>query len=324
VTTEIEHVFVDVGGLNMHAAVAGPVDGRAVLLCHGFPESWYSWRHQLRALGEAGYRVIAPDQRGYGRSDAPPDVESYTQLHLVGDLVGLLNALDIPSATVVGHDWGAPVAWNAALLRPDVFPAVVGISVPFGPRRPGGVRPTEMMRAGLGEAFFYVLHFQDVGVAEAELDGDIKGTLRRVLYSISGDIPPEDFRFFDPNARCINDLLREPASLPDWLTEEDLDVFAAEFERKGTFRHGINWYRNIDRSWELLAAFANKKILQPALFIGAERDAIFGLTLAGVAATKEWVPQLREPIWVPDCGHWIQQEEPEIVNAALLQFLATT
>jgi pimeloyl-ACP methyl ester carboxylesterase len=323
-TVDVEHLFVEAGEIRMHAAVAGPADGRAVLLCHGFPESWYSWRHQLSALAEAGYRVIAPDQRGYGRTDAPPDVGSYSQVHLVGDLVGLLNALGIGSATVVGHDWGAPVAWHAALLRPDVFPAVVGISVPFGPRLPGGVRPTEMLRSGLGEAFFYVLYFQDVGAAEAELDGDIRGTLRRILYSISGDIPPQDFRFFDPNARCFNDLLREPAALPAWLSEEDLDVFVGEFERKGTFRHGLNWYRNIDQSWELLAPFVNARVLQPALFIGAERDAIFGLTREGVAATREWVPQLREPVWVPDCGHWIQQEKPEIVNAALLDFLATT
>jgi pimeloyl-ACP methyl ester carboxylesterase len=322
-TVDVEHVFVDAGEIRMHAAVSGPADGPAVLLCHGFPESWYSWRHQLRALAEAGYRVIAPDQRGYGRTDAPPEVSSYSQVHLVGDLVGLLNALDIRSATVVGHDWGAPVAWHAALFRPDVFPAVVGISVPFGPRLPGGARPTEMLRSALGDAFFYVLYFQDAGVAEGELDADIRGTLRRILYSISGDIPPQDFRFFDPGARCFNDLLREPAALPDWLSEEDLDIFVGEFERRGTFRHGLNWYRNIDQSWELLAPFVNAKVLQPALFIGAERDAIFGLTPEGVAATREWVPQLREPVWVPDCGHWIQQEEPEIVNAALLEFLAT-
>ncbi len=323
-TVDVEHVFVDAGEIRMHAAVAGPADGRAVLLCHGFPESWYSWRHQLRALAEAGYRVIAPDQRGYGQTDAPPEVRSYSQLHLVGDLVGLLNGLGIGEATVVGHDWGAPVAWHAALLRPDVFPAVVGISVPFGPRLPGNVRPTEAMRSALGDAFLYFLYFQEVGVAEAELDGDIRGTLRRILYSISGDIPLEDFRFFDPAARCFNDLLREPDSLPEWLSEEDLDVFVAEFERKGTFRHGLNWYRNIDQSWELLAPFVNAKVLQPALFIGAERDAIFGLKPESVAATRQWVPQLREPIWVPDCGHWVQQEEPETVNAALLDFLATT
>ena len=319
----IEHVFVDVGALRMHAAVAGPADGPAVLLCHGFPESWYSWRHQLEALADAGYRVIAPDQRGYGQTDAPAEVEAYTQLHLVGDVVGLLETLGIESATVVGHDWGGPVAWNAALLRPDVFHAVVGLSVPFGPRVPGATRPTEMMRSALGDGFLYILYFQDVGVAEAELDSDIRGTIRRILYSLSGDIPPSEFRFFDPSARSFKDLMREPETLPDWLTDEDLDVFTAEFERKGTFRHGLNWYRTIDRSWELLAPFANAKVHQPALFIGAERDAIFGQTRESVAATKEWVPQLREPVWVPDCGHWIQQEEPEIVNRALLDFLAS-
>lgn len=319
----IEHVFEDVGGLRMHAAVAGPADGPAVLLCHGFPESWYSWRHQLHALADAGYHVIAPDQRGYGQTDAPVDVEAYAQLHLVGDLVGLLHARGIESATVVGHDWGGPVAWNAALLRPDVFHAVVGLSVPFGPRVPGAERPTEMMRSAMGDGFLYILYFQEVGVAEAELDSDIRGTIRRILYSLSGDIPPSEFRFFDPAARCFNDLMREPEALPDWLTDEDLDVFTAEFERKGTFRHGLNWYRNIDRSWELLATFTNVGVQQPALFIGAERDAIFGQTHESVAATKEWVPQLREPVWVPDCGHWIQQEEPEIVNRALLDFLAS-
>ena len=261
---EFEHLNVDVGGLTMHAAASGPADGRTVLLCHGFPESWYSWRYQLRALGEAGYRVIAPDQRGYGRTDAPEDVADYSQLNLVGDLVGLLDALGIGSATVVGHDWGAPVAWNAAMLRPDLFPAVVGISVPFGPR------------------------------------------------------------FFDPRATCLNDLLREPDQLPDWLAEEDLDVFTAEFERKGTFRYALNWYRNIDRSWAQMAPFRNRGIDQPALFIGAERDAIFGLTPEHVLATRQWIPRLAEPIWVPDCGHWVQQEEPEVVNAALLDFLDST
>jgi pimeloyl-ACP methyl ester carboxylesterase len=318
----VDHVFVDVGGLRMHAAVAGPEDGPAVLLCHGFPESWYSWRHQLQALGDAGYRVIAPDQRGYGQTDAPDAVEAYTQLHLVGDLVGLLGELGIESATVVGHDWGGPVAWHAALLRPDLFPAVVGVSVPFGPRVRGGTPPTQLMRAAVGpDAFVYVLYFQEVGVAEAELDPDIRGTLRRLLYSISGDIPPADFRFFDTSARCFDDVLREPDELPDWLSEHDLDVFTAEFERKGTFRHGINWYRNIDRSWELLAPYAGKTLDQPALFIGAERDAILGQTRESVAATKQWVRNLREPVWIEDCGHWIQQEEPEQFNEALLGFL---
>ena len=317
---EVTHRLVHANGLRLHIAEAGPQDGPCVIMLHGFPESWYSWRHQLHALGDAGYRVIAPDQRGYGQTDAPADVESYTQIHLVGDLVALLDALDIARATVVGHDWGGPVAWNAAMIRPDVFPAVAALSVPFGPRVPGNMRPTEMMAAALGDSFLYIRYFQEVGVAEAELDADIRGTLRRILYSISGDIPPDDFRFFDPNARCFADLMRDPETLPDWLTDEDLDVYTAEFERKGTFRHGLNWYRNIDLSWELLAPFANAKVLQPALFIGADRDAIFGQTRESVEATREWVPNLRT-VWVENCGHWIQQEEPAIVNDALLEFL---
>jgi pimeloyl-ACP methyl ester carboxylesterase len=319
---EISHLMVDTGGLRMHVATAGPADGPVVVLCHGFPESWYSWRHQLDALGDAGYRVLAPDQRGYGRTDAPPEVGQYTQLHLVGDLVGLLDALGVGVATVVGHDWGAPVAWNAALLRPDRFTAVAGLSVPFSPPARGGTVPTEALRRAVGDGFLYILYFQDEGVAEAELDADIRGTLRRVLYSLSGDIPPADARFFDLAARRFDDLLREPPQLPDWLSEDDLDVFTEEFERVGTFRHGLNWYRCIDRNAELMAPFAGLRLEQPALFIGAERDVIFGQTRDSVLATRQWVPRLREPVWVADCGHWIQQEEPEQVNAALLGFLA--
>jgi pimeloyl-ACP methyl ester carboxylesterase len=318
---DISHRVVETSALRMHVATSGPEDAPAVLLCHGFPECWYSWRHQLAALGDAGYRVLAPDQRGYGGTDAPRAVDAYTQLHLVGDLVGLLDALDVPTATVIGHDWGAPVAWNAALLRPDRFPAVVGLSVPCGqPGAPGG---TEGLRRAVGDGFLYILYFQDEGVAEAELDVDIRGTLRRTLYSLSGDIPADEARFFDPAARCFNDLLREPDALPEWLTEEDLDTFTQEFERVGTFRHGVNWYRCIDRNAALMAPFAGLQLRQPALFIGASRDVIFGQTRESVLATRRWVPNLREPIWIDDCGHWIQQEEPAQVNEALLGFLGT-
>jgi pimeloyl-ACP methyl ester carboxylesterase len=310
--------FVETNGIRMHVAEAG--QGPLVLLCHGFPESWYSWRHQIQFLAEAGYRVVAPDQRGYGQTDAPPDVRAYTLLHLVGDLVGLLDALGERTTVVVGHDWGAPVAWHAALLRPDRFRAVVGMSVP-GAIHHNPVRPTDQLRAMVGRGFLYILYFQDEGVAEAELDRDIRGTLRRFLYSISGDIPRGEFRFFNWEASCLNDCLREPSSLPDWLSEADLDVFTAEFERKGTFRHAINWYRCIDLNAELLAPFAGLRVGQPALFIGAAHDAILGQTREGVTATKAWVPNLREPVWIENCGHWLQQEEPDQVNAALLRFL---
>jgi pimeloyl-ACP methyl ester carboxylesterase len=318
---DISHLTVDTGVLRMHVAASGPDDGPTVLLCHGFPECWYSWRHQLAALGNAGYHVLAPDQRGYGRTDAPPAVDAYTQLHLMGDLVGLLDALGIATATVVGHDWGAPVAWNAALLRPDRFPAVAGLSVPCGqPGAPGG---TAGLRRALGDAFLYVLYFQDEGVAEAELDADVRGTLRRTLYSLSGDIPLDARRFFDPRARCFNDLVTEPDALPEWLTEDDLDIFTQEFERVGTFRHGLNWYRCIDRNAQLMAPFAGAKLAQPALFVGADRDVIFGQTRESVLATRQWVPGLRDPVWIEDCGHWIQQEEPVQLNDALLAFLST-
>lgn len=318
--TQIRHQFVETNGLRMHVADAGPVDGPAVVLCHGFPESWYSWRHQLAALGAAGYHAIAPDQRGYGQTDAPPAVRDYTQLHLVGDLVGLVHALGHERAVVVGHDWGGPVAWNAALLRPDIFHAVVGVSIHWSGTR-GDRRPTDAMRAAAAGAFVYVLYFQDEGVAERELDADIRATMRRVLYSLSGDNPGNVERFFNPKAKGWFDCLREPDALPDWLSQQDLDVFVAEFERKGTFRYGLNWYRTIDLSWELLAPFAGRRIEQPALFVGAERDVILGQTRDAVLATRAMVPHLREPIWIADCGHWIQQEEPEQFNAAVLGFL---
>ena len=319
--TDISHRMVDTRTLRMHVAISGPDDGPVVLLCHGFPEGWYSWRHQLAALGDAGFRVLAPDQRGYGGTDAPSGVDAYTLLHLTGDLVALLDALEIPTATIVGHDWGAPVAWNTALLRRDRFPAVVGLSVPCW--APGFPPTTEGFRKAFGDGFFYLLYFQAEGVAEAELDADIRGTLRRLFYSLSADIPPDQAGFLDPSAHCLNDLLREPDALPEWLTAEDLDVYTGEFEKVGTFRHALNWYRCLDRDAALMSCFAGAQIQQPALFIGSDRDLPLGHTNDSVLATRQWVPNLREPVWIDDCGHWIQQEQPEQVNQMLIEFLAT-
>jgi pimeloyl-ACP methyl ester carboxylesterase len=320
----IEHRYVDTNGIRMHVAEAGPVDGPAVVLCHGFPECWYSWRHQLEALGDAGYHVLAPDQRGYGLTERPLAIDAYTQLHLVGDAVGLLDACEVGTAVVVGHDWGGPVAWHCALLRPDRFAAVAALSVHFGGVAPvptPRVAPTEAMRAALGDAFLYILHFQEPGVAERELDADLRRTLGAFLYSLSGDIPRHEYRFFDPSATCVFDVLSDiPSPLP-WLSDADLDVFAESFAHHGTFAGGINWYRNIDRNQELLAAFAGEQIEQPALFIGAEHDSIFGQTHESVLATRAVIPNLREPVWIEGSGHWIQQERPDEVNAALLAFL---
>src|SRR6185295_10915209 len=182
--SEITHRTVEINGIRMHVAEQGT--GPLVLMCHGFPESWYSWRHQLAALADAGFHAVSPDMRGYGQTDAPKDIESYSMLHLVGDMVGLLDAFGEPTAVIAGHDWGAPVAWHAALLRPDRFRGVIGLSVPFRPRGP--VRPTSVMPQS-DDALFYQLYFQTPGVAEAELERDVRLTIRRILYSASGDVP---------------------------------------------------------------------------------------------------------------------------------------
>jgi pimeloyl-ACP methyl ester carboxylesterase len=309
---------VDTGAIRMDVAEQG--QGPLVLLLHGFPESWYSWRHQLAPLSAAGYRVVAPSLRGYGRTDAPEPVEAYTQLHLVGDVVGLMDALGEESAVVVGHDWGAPVAWNAAALRPDRFRAVVGMSVPFYGIRRAAARPTDSMAELAKDRFVYILYFQEPGVAEAELEADVRASMRRLLYSISGDIP--ESRFWNrPVGSTFLDATVEPAALPGWLTDHDLDAFVAEFERSG-FRGGLNYYRNIDRSAELLAAFSGRTVEQPAMFVSGDRDVVLGATPEAVEGMRVAVPGLRRIEWLPGCGHWLQQERPEEVNRLLLEFLA--
>ena len=322
--SSLRHRQVQVGDLSMHIAEAG--SGPLVLLCHGFPECWYSWRHQLTALAEAGYHAVAPDMRGYGRTDAPERIEAYSMLHLVGDLTGLLGTLGQKQAVVVGHDWGSMVAWSAALLRPDRFRAVVGMSVPFLPRLP--VKPTSMMKAMAGERFFYILYFQEPGKAEAELDPRAREMMRGMLYTASGSIDPSQLRRAAelPKTARFLDAMVQPEKLPGWLREEDLEVYVTEFERTG-FRGGLNWYRNFDRNWELLAPFADLRITVPALFVGGLRDAVVtGPELAGegpaVKMLGSFCDDLRGKVLIEGAGHWNQQEAPEQTNAALLDFLA--
>jgi len=319
----IRHRQIQVGDLSMHVAEAG--EGPLVLLCHGFPECWYSWRHQLVALAEAGYHAVAPDMRGYGRTEAPAPVEAYTILHLVGDMVGLLDALGEKKAVVVGHDWGSVVAWTSALLRPDRFRAVVGMSVPFFPRLP--IKPTTMMKAMAGERFFYILYFQEPGRAEAELDPRAREMMRGMLFTASGSIDQKHLRRMMelPKTAKFLDGIVQPDALPAWLSQEDLDVYVAEFERTG-FRGGLNWYRNFDRNWELLAPFADLRIAVPALFVGGLRDAVVtGPELSGegpsVQALASYCDDLRAKVLIEGAGHWNQQEAPEKTNAALLDFL---
>lgn len=310
--------LVETNGITLRIAEQG--SGPLVLLCHGFPESWYSWRHQIAALAAAGYHVVAPDQRGYGGSDKPPRIEQYTQLHLVGDMVGLLDALGERQAVIVGHDWGAPVAWNAALLRPDRFPAVAALSVPYTPR--GAMRPTEAFRHVAAGNFMYILYFQQEGTAENELGRDVRRTLRSVLYSASGDPPPsERYRGVLPATAGWLDAMTDPKQLPSWLSEADLDYYTAEFERAG-FRGGLNWYRNFDRNWELMAAWENAPITVPALFVAGTADGVITMARAALDALPRNVPNLRKTVLLDGCGHWTQQERPAEVNAALLEFLA--
>lgn len=315
---EIEHSTIEANGLRMHVAEAG--HGPLVLLCHGFPESWYSWRHQLLALAEAGYRAVAPDMRGYGRTDRPAGIDQYTLLHLVGDMVGLLDALGEHHAVIAGHDWGAPVAWHAALLRPDRFRGVIGLSVPFRPRPK--VRPSTAMPQ-TAEEWFYQLYFQEPGVAEAELERDVRRSIRGLLYGASGDRPAGAKALgMVPRGGGILDDLAAPAELPPWLTEADIDVYAAEFERAG-FSGGLNWYRNIDRSWELLAPFAEVRVTVPALYVVGDRDLV--LSFKGmdqlVPNLATFVPGLRATTVLPGCGHWTQQERPAEVSSAMIGFL---
>jgi epoxide hydrolase A/B len=320
---EIKHRFVDTNGIRMYVAEAGK--GPLVVLCHGFPESWYSWRHQLVALAEAGFHVVAPDQRGYGQTDKPEAIEQYTLLHLVGDVVGLLDALGAPTAVVAGHDWGAPVAWHAALLRPDRVRAVIGLSVPFWPRGP--VRPTSAMPQ-TDDAVFYQLYFQAPGVAEAELERDPRAAIRRMLFWASGDAPRPAR---PPGAGNVGMVPRgggflsgpdAPVTLPAWLTEADVDFYAAEFKRAG-FRGGLNWYRNIDRNWELLSAWAGATVTVPALYIAGDRDLV--LAFRGmdrlVPNLSKVVPHLKGTLVLPGCGHWTQQERPREVTGAIVEFL---
>lgn len=314
---------IESNGIHLNIAESG--SGPLVLLAHGFPESWYSWRNQIDALAAAGFHAVAPDMRGYGKSDRPEAIDQYTIFHLVGDMVGVLDALQTPRAVIVGHDWGATVAWQAALMRPDRFRAIVALSVPFRPR--GKVRPTSAMPR-TENAQFYQLYFQEPGVAEAELGRDPRLTLRSMLFGASGDgiaarpaagSSSTGLGMVPKGGGFLQGAL---AALPPWLSEADVDFYAASFKRSG-FRGALNYYRNIDRNWELQGSLAGATVQNPALYIVGDRDFVvsFPGTDQLLANLKQFVPALREIQRVPGCGHWTQQERPNEVNAAIIDFL---
>lgn len=319
-TTQLKHRFIETNGIRMHIAEQG--EGPLVILCHGFPECWYSWHHQLSALAAAGYRVVAPDQRGYGQTDRPEAIESYHILNLTADIVGLVHALGEQQAIIVGHDWGAVVAWHCAVLRPDIFPALGLLSVPYFGYDWSDPVPTEMMRIVAGEKEFYQQYFQEAGKAEADLETDVRKSLKMFLYGASGNPPPhERWRFiFEKNEHLLDSGV-QPKTLPPWLTEADLEVFVKSFEHSG-FRGGLNWYRNMDKMWELTRCLSGAKIRQPSLFVTGEHDVTMAMYRPQFDAMETTMPALTKKVVIPEAGHWIQQERPVETNALLLEFLA--
>jgi pimeloyl-ACP methyl ester carboxylesterase len=340
---------VQANGQRIHLKIAGSF-GPMVLLCHGFPESSYSWRHQLDALASAGYRAVAMDMRGYGRSSKPTEAVAYRITELVADCVGVVEALGEPNAVIVGHDLGAPVAWTAAWTRSDIFRAVVGLSVPFGarglaclPGNPfGDLRPSVANRQLAGsDSMFYHEYFSLHGDAVArEAERDLRSWLTSALYTLSADrpLPPElagvdltklpeamllDFvraAMSVPRSGSFNALLEQPDTLPAWLDEDILEVCLAELEYSG-LTGPLNYYRNSDLDWEILGQYQGKPIDVPALFIGGDRDIVTIWSQKAIARATEVITDLRASVIIPNCGHWIQQEQPLAVNRELLAFL---
>jgi pimeloyl-ACP methyl ester carboxylesterase len=301
-------------GVDLSVLDAGK--GFPVVLAHGFPELAYSWRHQIPALAAAGCRVLAADGRGYGRSTAPAAVEDYDIEHLMGDLLALVDDVGEERAVVVGHDWGAIVAWQLAWAHPERVAGVVGMSVPFVPR--GAEPPIEVLRQVLGDAFFYMTYFQEPGVADADLGRDPGTTMRRMLCGATTEGAVPDPSFFANDGRGFVDRMPEPAGLPAWLGQAELDTYIREFERTG-FTGAINWYRNFDRNWELTAHLAGRKVEVPSSFVGGAADPV--LLMWPPSTMDGWVTDHRGDVIVPGAGHWVQQEAPDEVNAALVGFV---
>ena len=313
---EIAHRFVTTNGIRMHYAEAG--SGPIVLLCHGFPESWYSWRHQIHALAAAGFHAVAPDLRGYGQSDRPKEVEAYDIFQLTGDLVGLVNALGGDPVVIVGHDWGAWITQAAALFRPDLFRAVALLSVPYLPRGP--ISPSEWERQKYPGKIFYQQIFRSLS-AEQIFEADLRGTIVNALYTASGEPPPDQRWKFavDPKEMASAGMAPTPRK-PGFVTDVDIEFFVGEFKRSG-FAGPLNYYRNVDRNWALTPFLDGAKLRQPTLFIAGDRDGVLGFWGEEVAAMERNAPNLRQKSILPGVGHWTQQERPEEVNRLLIDFL---
>jgi pimeloyl-ACP methyl ester carboxylesterase len=294
-------------------------EGPLVLLLHGFPESAYAWRHQIAPLAESGYRVVAPDLRGYGGSSVPSDASAYTYFHIIGDLVALMDRLGYAKATVVGHDMGSYVAWHMALVLPARVQAVAGLSVAL-PRRPPEP-PLSLLERTLGPDF-YQLRFQVPLEPEEDMEGDIPGFLRAIFVGLSADTEQPVRSLMVPPGRGFSDLFPAPSELPPWLTEEDVQRYAAMFASTG-FTGAVNWYRNIDRNWELMAPWDSARVTAPAIYVAGELDIAYEIARSSgaLASMSEVVADLRDTVVIPACGHWLGEEQPSRLNEVLLNFL---
>ncbi|MFW2341455.1 alpha/beta fold hydrolase [Brevundimonas sp.] len=307
-------------GLTQSVLEAG--DGPLVLLIHGFPELGISWQAQVEALAAAGWHAVAPDMRGYGGTDKPGGADQHTILHLVGDMVDLVRALGHETCVVVGHDWGAPVAWHCALMRPDMFRAVAGLSVPFQPRRPSGPPIPAMKaitkRAGLGD--LYIVRFQDAE-AHQPLDADPETALRKMFWAYDGATAAGDRHtgFLQPGVGMTQSIA-DHAVLPPWMSAEHFADYVAAF-RAGGFEGPLNWYRALDLNWSLTAGLQDRRITVPSLFIVGQNDPVRHYAGPAEAGLKDWLTDLRGQHEVEGAGHWIQQERPDVVNRLLLDFL---
>ena len=308
---EIRHRSVRANGIRMHVAEAG--EGFPVVMCHGWPELWFSWRHQLRALSDAGYRAIAPDMRGYGETDAPEDPAQYRTSVICADIAGLLDTLGLERAVIVGHDWGGYHIWQFGLRHPDRCARLVGLNTPYAP--PGSVPPTRALRERFGEGGYYMLRHQTPGPSEAELETDLRGNLAKVF---KGAAHAADLWTMATLGGDGSGLFSRIAAGGCLLTDAELDVYVRAFERTGT-RGSFNWYRALDLNWEDARAIADPTIRVPSLMITAENDLVLRPELA--EPMRKWIPDLRIAN-IRRCSHWTQQEKPDEVNRLILEFIA--
>ena len=310
---------IHANGIELRIAEQG--EGPLVVLVHGWPELWYSWRHQIGPLAAAGYRVVAPDVRGYGGSAKPHPVEAYSMTELMADLTGLIDALGEEKAILIGHDWGAPICWNTAALRPDKVAAIAALSVPY--RKRTAVSQIDIWQKIYAGKFFYQVYFQEEGTVEAEVEADMRTALRKIYYSISGDAPSLDSWLDRPAEGGLLDAMIDPDPFPSWMTPVDLDYFVAAFEAGG-FRGPINRYRNQRRDFEALPDMNAAPVHQPSCFIAGEKDVVrrFVPRRDVYEGIEDNCTDFRFKRLIPGAGHWVQQEAPAAVNGALLEFLA--